>query len=151
MKDRISALMKHFGMSQKVFASEICISEGTLSSIFSGRNNVTLNTLNNIHERFPEVNMGWLMDGNGEMFNSPSSASAPNEAVDGTPSRTPSQPSGIAIQPGFIEQAASPMQSYPQSSPMMSEGKILDKPSRRIAEIRVFYDDGTFETFCPKL
>ena len=70
MKDRISALMKHMGMSQKDFANEICISPGTLSSIFSGRNKPTLNTLNNIHERFPEVNMDWLMNGKGEMFGS---------------------------------------------------------------------------------
>ena len=57
MKDRIISLMKHMGMSQKVFAAEICISEGALSSIFSGRTKPTLNTVNNIHERFPEVNM----------------------------------------------------------------------------------------------
>jgi hypothetical protein len=25
--------------------------------------------------------------------------------------------------------------------------KYLDKPQRRITEIRVFYDDGTYETF----
>ena len=32
----------------------------------------------------------------------------------------------------------------------MPEGKNNDKPMRRIAEIRVFYDDGTFETFSAK-
>ena len=80
MKDRIIALMKNMGMSQKVFAAEICISEGALSSIFSGRTKPTLNTVNNIHERFPEVNMGWLIDGKGEMYNSVPSDSNKQEA-----------------------------------------------------------------------
>ena len=80
MKDRIIALMKNMGMSQKVFAAEICISEGALSSIFSGRTKPTLNTVNNIHERFPEVNMGWLIDGKGEMYNATSSDSTKQDA-----------------------------------------------------------------------
>lgn len=150
MKDRIKALMKHMGMSQKNFAAEICISEGTLSSYFSGRNNPTLATLNNIHDRFPEVNMDWLMDGKGEMFVSSPSISAQTESNEVTSSAIPQQPSGIPIQPGFIEQVANSPQAAPQSSNLTFIGKNLDKPSRRIAEIRVFYDDGTFETFSPK-
>ena len=125
MKDRISALMKHMGMSQKDFANEICISPGTLSSIFSGRNKPTLNTLNNIHERFPEVNMDWLMNGKGEMFGS----TAP-------------------VSPQF---ESTSQQMPPQTSNLTLEGKIFDRPSRKIAEIRVFYDDGTYEIFSPKL
>jgi hypothetical protein len=30
------------------------------------------------------------------------------------------------------------------------EVKIIDKPQRRITEIRVFYDDQTWETFVPQ-
>ena len=142
--------MKQMGMSQKVFANEICISEGTLSSIFNGRNRPTLNTLNNIHERFPEVNMDWLMNGNGEMFISPSPASGSTDASEGGSSSVASQSSGISVQPGFVEQVSGPQQTSPQIPNFSFDGKNLDKPSRRIAEIRVFYDDGTFETFSAK-
>ena len=151
MKDRISALMKYMGMSQKNFAAEIRISEGTLSSIFNGRNKPTLNTLNNIHERFPEVNMGWLMDGKGEMFTSSPQVSSQNEVNETGSSAMSSPISGIPIQPGFMDHLASSQQMPPQTSNLTLEGKILDKPSRKIAEIRVFYDDGTYETFSPKL
>ena len=150
MKDRIKSLMKHMEMSQKEFANEICISEGTLSSIFNGRNRPTLNTLNNIHERFPEVNMDWLMNGNGEMFTSPAPAQMQVEANEGTSPTVPQQPSGIPIQPGFMEQLTASMQLPPQTPNFAPDGKNLDKPMRRIAEIRVFYDDGTFETFSAK-
>lgn len=150
MKDRISALMKHMGMSQKNFAEEICISPGSLSSIFSGRNNPSLNTLNNIHERFPEVNMDWLMNGNGEMFVSGAQVSTQIEAGEAGQNGTVQQPTGLPIQPGFLDHVPSPQQMALQNSNFTSEGKIFDKPSRRIAEIRVFYDDGTFETFSAK-
>lgn len=150
MKDRISALMKHMGMSQKDFANEICISPGTLSSIFSGRNKPTLNTLNNIHERFPEVNMDWLMNGKGEMFGSASPVSPQSESNNDASQITPSSVSGLPIQPGFIEHLSNPQQMPPQTSNLTLDGKIFDKPARKIAEIRVFYDDGTFETFSAK-
>ena len=150
MKDRIKALMKHMGMSQKNFAAEICISEGTLSSYFSGRNNPTLSTLNNIHERFPEVNMDWLMDGKGEMFVSSLPGSPQTEVGEDSSPATPSQVSGIPVQPGYMEHLSGIPQVPPSSSNLMLDGKIFDKPARKIAEIRVFYDDGTFETFSAK-
>lgn len=148
MKDRIISLMRHMGMSQKVFASEICISEGALSSIFSGRTKPTLTTVNNIHDRFPEVNMGWLMDGKGEMFNS--SASGSLQSSEGTSANASSQPTGIPIQANFMEQLSGSQQVAPQNPFFVPETKNIDRPMRRIAEIRVFYDDGTFETFSAK-
>ena len=150
MKDRIISLMKHMGMSQKVFAAEICISEGALSSIFSGRTKPTLNTVNNIHERFPEVNMGWLMDGKGEMFNSTASNSTQPDTNEGTSVNVSPQMTGIPIQASFMEQLVKPQQVSPQNPFSESETKNIDRPMRRIAEIRVFYDDGTFETFSAK-
>lgn len=146
MKDRIISLMKHMGMTQKVFAAEICISEGALSSIFSGRTKPTLNTVNNIHERFPEVSMGWLIDGKGEMINS----SAPDVGIsaaseDGMLAGMSS--SAIPIQPVATTQSAALPQMAPSLPFSYEDVKKLDKPARRIAEIRVFYDDGTFETF----
>ena len=150
MKDRINAIMRHMGMSQKDFANEICISPGTLSSIFSGRNKPTLNTLNNIRERFPEVNMDWLMNGNGEMFLSSASASPTPDSADGGSQSTPSSAQTQSVQPGYADPYQGLQQSAPQNPLSALGGKIFDKPSRKICEIRVFYDDGTYETFSPK-
>ena len=33
--------------------------------------------------------------------------------------------------------------------PIRDEVKILDKPQRKVIEIRVFYDDQTWDTFVP--
>lgn len=150
MKDRIKTLMRNLQMSQKDFAAEINISEGALSSIFSGRTSPTLKTVNNIHERFPEVNMDWLMNGSGGMFVSTPLGLHQTETGEGVVSASVAQASGISFQPGLAEQLSGPLQVPSQNPYSMQDGKKLDKPMRRIAEIRVFYDDGTFETFSAK-
>ena len=136
MKDRIYQLMKYQGMSQKEFAATLCIAEGTLSGIFTGRTRPTNNIVNAIHECFPHISVNWLMFGEGEML------------LDGTSSQTLDSTSG---QPDHLVPGAAPsaeVNSTPSTVSQIQEVvKYIDKPQRKITEIRVFYDDGTFETF----
>ena len=136
MKDRIYQLMKYQGMSQKEFAATLCIAEGTLSGIFTGRTRPTNNIVNAIHECFPHISINWLMFGEGEML------------LDGAPS----QPSDAATgQTDLFASDVTPSSDAiftPTPAPQIQEVvKYIDKPQRKITEIRVFYDDGTFETF----
>lgn len=150
MRDRIINLMKQLGLSQKNFAAEICISEGALSSIFNGRTKPTLNTLTNIHERFPEVNLAWLVDGKGDMFVTDGSTPVSDNFTGQF--AFPSESSGTA---STSMVAATPLSGgqtgVPPTSVPASNVQNIDKPARKIAEIRIFYDDGTFETFSGKL
>ena len=91
--------------------------------------------------------MGWLIDGKGEMFLSPPAA----DANEGTSLASISKEGGTSVQSGFIGQQSSLQQVSLPSHVSVSDGKNIDKPLRRIAEIRVFYDDGTFETFSAKV
>lgn len=136
MKDRIYQLMKYQGMSQKEFASTLCIAEGTLSGIFTGRTRPTNNIVNAIHECFPHISINWLMFGEGEMLlDGGSSKQADGSSKQGDLFVTPSTPPTDGI-------------SVPPPAPQIQEVvKYIDKPQRKITEIRVFYDDGTFETF----
>ena len=68
MKDRIMKIMKDEGMDQKDFAAALKISPSSLSNIFNGRSNPTSNHVSAIHRRFPEININWLMFGEGEMY-----------------------------------------------------------------------------------
>jgi len=136
MKDRIYQVMKYQGMSQKEFAATLCIAEGTLSGIFTGRTRPTNNVVSAIHECFPHISINWLMFGEGDML------------LDGTPSQaadtTPVQADLFA----GTTPPSSEGNSTPSPAPQIHEVvKYIDKPQRKITEIRVFYDDGTFETF----
>lgn len=55
-------------MSQQVFAQFIEMSPASLSSIFNGRTRPTLNIVEAIKKKIPNINTDWLMFGSGEMF-----------------------------------------------------------------------------------
>lgn len=172
MKDRIRQVMNYAGMSQQDFANRLDISAASLSSIFTGRTNPTNNHVNAIHKEFPEINVNWLMFGEGSMLNE-NADTISNDALENTQdfpaaSEAVSNGSPIPIPSLFDPQtpAASPSNvddyrrlSYrgrPQNAPtphIMSENVVsainIDKERRKIREIRVFFSDGTYESFVP--
>ena len=145
MKDRIYQLMKQQGMSQKQFANELCVGEATLSSIFTGRTRPTTNIVSNIHERFPEVSIPWLMFGEGDMYAGETVSEhevVASSAVDEDVSV------GNLFSETHPQESVSAPASMSPSIPVLRETiKYIDKPQRKITEIRVFFDDGTYETF----
>lgn len=146
MKDRIRQLMESNHMTQKVFAQYTGISEASLSGVFNGRTKPSLSMVESIHERMPNVSVDWLMFGSGEMYTSQTEA-APADAptlfgADGQPADDTSE---VATQP-----ATEPVVSSGNVQQQKTVVKFIDKPQRRITEIRIFYDDQTWETFVPK-
>lgn len=142
MKDRIKMVMDTMQMSQKIFADAIGISAGTLSSILSGHTKPTLQTVVLITRRFPEIDMKWLITGEGSMY---LTGSAEVDSASVTKPQPSSPVSGVHAMPDLF--SAEYMQEKPvaQIAP-----KIVEVPKtvqRRISEIRVFFDDGTYETF----
>lgn len=127
-------------MTQKEFASELCIAEGTLSSVFTGRTKPTNNIVSAIHERFPEVSIPWLMFGEGDML-----ASSQKEALQ----KSVTEDKQAGSSDGSVQQdmfsTAPSMRTI--DHPVQEIVKYIDRAPRKITEIRVFYDDGTFETF----
>ena len=145
MKDRIYQFMKQQGMSQKQFAGELCVAEATLSSIFTGRTRPTNALITALHERFPEVSIPWLMFGEGDMYvgETVKESSVPSPDPSPQADMFASSPTSVPVPDGAV-----PPTSAPSPVPILRETiKYIDKPQRKITEIRVFFDDGTYETF----
>lgn len=150
MKNRIYQIMKKEGLNQKEFSETTGISPATLSSIFNGRTSPTLNHAELLHKRFPKLNMSWLMFGEGDMLVS-------QDETDGNAHDRSSgeQPDLFASQSmdGAYTGDGSPAFSFPSTEggpkvPVIREVvKYIDKPQPKITEIRIFFDDGTFQTF----
>lgn len=174
MKDRIRQIMETKHLNQQSFASLIGISTASLSSIYSDRTKPTLNTVAAIKKTFPEVNTDWLLSGVGSMINSnvvDNSDSPENglQKTHGTINGSPTLPGNpLQGQSSAQEQlldfdassAVSQKRNY-ETAPRYNvnrtlnpvahiDAKIIDKPQRKITEIRIFYDDQTWETFVPK-
>lgn len=153
MKDRIRKIMESQHMTQQVFASFIGVSAGTLSSIFTGRTNPTLNIVESIKSKIPSISSDWLLFGNGQMY-------MDNVETDDAKSSS-ANVEGMQMSLDF-NQSASPLSNdslmrqnrqgvSPTPNIYGQNGiKITDKPERKITEIRIFYDDQTWETFVPK-
>ncbi len=147
-------------LSQQQFADMLNISPASLSSIFNDRTKPTLNHVDAIQRSFPDVNLRWLLYGEGEMFDSKHENSSAITSNDSSASSRPSAPGGeMVIDFGPVtptpqqQRTSSPVsqQSLKGDSMHDSTGwKNTDIRQRKIAEIRIFYDDQTWETFIPK-
>ncbi len=68
MKERIILLIRALNFTSAQFADEIGVQKSGISHIISGRNNPSLDFVQKILQRFPEVNMEWLIMGKGSMI-----------------------------------------------------------------------------------
>ena len=156
IKDRIKLVMEDRHMNQQAFAEFIQQTPGTLSSIYTGRTRPTLNILDSIKKKIPEISIEWLMYGNGTMYithpdeavasvpESVGQSSEPMINFDDTPQNV--SPSPMTIAPVYAHQQG--VRNAPPEK-VREEVKIVDKEPRHVTEIRVYYDDQTYETFVP--
>ncbi len=155
LKERILELMRVKNLTQQQFADMIKISPASLSSIFNDRTKPTLKHVNAIMESFPTISPTWLLSGAGEMFVGGADANEEEkDPLEGTlfyepkPTPTPSEPEPqrtVATEkPDPQKRETKPV------APIVKEVKVVETRLRQITEIRIFYDDQTWETFIPK-
>jgi len=148
-------------MTQQVFANYIGTTPATLSGIFNDRTRPTINIIESIKKKFPDISLDWLMFGSGPMYQSASNDGGPEVSTPVT-----SNFGQVAQESLFdFEPPASPTAPLAQFSSQQTphynsvknthqdsvheEVKYIDKPTRRVTEIRVYYDDQTWESFVP--
>ena len=178
MRERIKEIMEREGMGQSQFADFIGVNRPTLSHILAGRNNPSMEVVMKIHQKFKKISLLWLLDGIGTYESNvvadyPNSAlneetsTAMDEMVSYEPSSSADEQTQarfyqgelFAENPVFASESTGvaknrkeiPLQTLPKA-PYLSETQIeYAKKSlqRKIVEIKIFFDDGTYETFKP--
>ena len=68
LNDRFLAVMRHFNLTNRDFASKLGVSQGVVSHISSGRNGPGADLLVQLLTVFPEIDPEWLILGNGQML-----------------------------------------------------------------------------------
>jgi DNA-binding XRE family transcriptional regulator len=81
MENRIQNIIDKYGLSSNAFAKEIDVNRSTISHILSGRNKPSIEVLQKILKRFPDVSANWLLLGQGAIddANLASSSQVPKE------------------------------------------------------------------------
>ena len=142
MKDRIKMIMESQHMTQQTFAQFIQISPASLSSISEA-----------IKAKIPSLSTDWLLFGSGSMYMGDKSASD-----SGTTDNTSVPKEGLVEFPGasnsstptlFDQDVVHGVGATLNNTKKITT-KIIDNHQRKIVEIRVFYDDKTWETFVPQ-
>lgn len=142
-------------MTQQTFANFIGMSPASLSSIFNDRTKPTINTVEAIKSKMPSISTDWLMFGRGTMFvdevsdNGAGAVKQDNNVMNGN------EPT---LDFGDVPVAS---HGYSQDNRGYSARRVADtvvgmnfgqteRVMRKITEIRVFFDDQTYESFVPK-
>ena len=160
MKDRIRQLMEAQNMTQQSFATFVDMAPATLSSILNERTKPTLNTVEAIRAKFPNISIDWLMFGNGTMFvddaKENDASSTPREGMAGEQTLNFGDTESVAENVSYNaaqQRSGNGVAARSQQvaiQPVRTDVVYKEKECRRITEIRVFYDDQTWESFVPK-
>ena len=136
-------------MTAAQFADKIGISPSSLSHILSGRNNPSLEVVMKIHKACDYISLDWLLYGEGEMetdVDSDNNIHSAPSLFDESPLFTPERP--IPLEYRKENESKAPI--IPPKEIVREEIKYIEIPAKKITEIRIFFDNGTYETFKPE-
>ena len=153
IKDRIRMIMEREKVPPRVFAETIGVQQSTLSHILNDRNKPSLEVVMKVHQTYNYVNLEWLLYGKGEMIASAEDASAVSSNGDYQPSlfdENPVNPSKETINPENRKEMALAKPLNTPKEIVKQEIIYKERPPRKITEIRIFFDDNTYETFKPE-
>ncbi|QQX76101.1 MULTISPECIES: helix-turn-helix domain-containing protein [Aequorivita] len=127
---RLEKILEYFNLSAAAFAEEIDFNRSTISHLLSGRNKPSLEFVMKLCQKFPEVDMDWLLFGKGSF----PTLSEKNDAK-------------------TVIENKQTIEKEPPS--LFSEAYVTDKPKaanfnenkKEIERIVIFYKDGTFNTY----
>ena len=142
MIDRIKELMEIEHLSSSQFADEINLQRSSLSHVLSGRNKPSLDFVMKIKQRFKEINLEWIIFGNGEMK-----------------IKKPVIPSEDTIhkeikKKEIVDQQLLNFESQSEQIEIIDEKQTISQStdsstliSNKASKVIVFYKNGTFEEF----
>ena len=143
LNNTIKSFIVSKNLSPSKFADEIGVQRSSISHILSGRNKPSLDIVQKIIRRYPEIGTDWLLEEPPapEPIRQPATASP---AGNGT--MAPPIPRDNAPIPPYVQHQDEPEPYEPEPAPS-NASSIPAEP--QIVKVLVFYSDGTFCEFSP--
>jgi len=161
MKERLIELMELLNLTPTQFANAIGVQRTTLQHILSGRNEPSLKIIMAVHNSFPNVELEWLLSGQGsaiEGLPGKDNQPAPQEDYPLLPGMESAFfPADVRKAPEFpnlrnespapkLFKKRDTKESAPQPEPISEPHK-----PRNIKEVVIFFEDGTYQKFSTEL
>ena len=155
IKDRIRMIMEREKVPPRVFAETIGVQQSTLSHILNDRNKPSLEVVMKVHQTYSYVNLEWLLYGKGEMLAASEDSSSVTSSFNGDyqPSLFDENAVNSSKEMAALENRKEMAPRSAENTPkeiVKQEIRYIEKPARKITEIRIFFDDNTYETFRPE-
>ena len=155
IKDRFKMIMDREKMTAGAFAESIGVAQATISHILGPRNKYpSTEVILRLHQRYNDINLEWLLTGKGNMSNEMETMSGSSESNGfDYPLFAAENPENLSGGANETENRKEMASGSPQNTPkeiVKQEIIYKERPPRRITEIRIFFDDNTYETFKPE-
>ncbi len=149
IKDRFKMIMEREQLTAGAFAESIGVAQATISHILGPRNKYpSTEVILRLHARYPDIDMNWLMTGKGAMNNDSSGASSSDFDYPLFAESGENPTNGANEMENRKEMALETTENMHKST----DKQVIvykERPVRKITEIRIFFDDNTYETFKP--
>lgn len=80
MNKRLKQIIDYYQLSTRQFEQKISVSNGVIAKVLAQNTTLRSDILSKIADTFPEVNIGWLLTGKGEMLYSEAAKPTPSSA-----------------------------------------------------------------------
>ncbi len=129
---RLNSILQHYNYSANEFANAINVQRSNLSHIFSGRNKPSLDFIEKLNHKFPEISIEWFLFGTGTMLREEN--------------KTPTLPFSEINQKNMVDNE--PLKI--DYSEELSTEKNISNSQRTTERVIFIYNDKTFEEFSAK-
>lgn len=129
MQERFKQLLKEKNLTAARFAELIQVNASAMSHILNGRNKPGFDVLEKIVQAFPDVNLNWLISGQGNIYNS-------------VPQNT-----NLSEKDKQENMPSIPLSLQPSQGNNPSSVLSLENVPKKIKRIILFFDNGTFEIY----
>tara|TARA_R110002020_G_scaffold20108_5_gene68916 strand:+ start:12985 stop:13404 length:420 start_codon:yes stop_codon:yes gene_type:complete len=128
---RLEKIMDYYALSAAAFAEEIDFNRSTISHLLSGRNKPSLEFVMKLYQKFPDIDMDWLLFGKG---NFPSTGENLKRPENQKQIKTPNEENSLNL---FSEEDNADDKRVIQAN----------RSSNTIEKIVIFYTDGSFKVY----
>ncbi|SRX55826.1 helix-turn-helix transcriptional regulator [Aequorivita sp. CIP111184] len=128
---RLEKILDYYNLTAAAFAEEIAFNRSTISHLLSGRNKPSLEFVMKLLQKFPDVEMNWLLFGKGNF-----------------PSTSENKTTTVSSKQKMAIETEKPKDLFSEENNIIEKKTAqLNQTTKQIEKIVIFYKDGSFNVY----